>query len=177
MSTAVDSPMQLVIGRIAKAHGISGEVSVDVRTDDPDFRFAVGAAIDTEPPQRGPLTIEATRWHSGRLLVRFAGVQDRSAAEALRSTMLVVDSSTSPAPDDDDEFWDHDLIGLDAVTAEGVLIGCITDVLHPPGSDLLVVGRVAAAELLIPFVAEFVPSIDLGARRAVITPPEGLFEL
>jgi 16S rRNA processing protein RimM len=169
--------MQLVIGRIAKAHGISGEVSVDVRTDDPDHRFAVGSALDTEPPQRGPLTIEATRWHSGRLLVRFAGVQDRSAAEALRSTMLVVDSSTSAAPEDDDEFWDHDLIGLDAVLADGTQIGQITDVLHPPGSDLLVVGRAEGAELLVPFVSEIVPTIDLDSRRVVITPPEGLFDL
>jgi 16S rRNA processing protein RimM len=169
--------VQLVIGRIAKAHGISGEVSVDVRTDDPDYRFAVGGQLDTEPAERGPLLVEATRWHSGRLLVRFAGVIDRSAAEALRSTLLVVDSTTSAAPPDDDEFWDHDLIGLDAVTTDGVLIGQIIDVLHPPGSDLLVVERVGGGELLVPFVAEIVPSVDLTARRAVITPPEGLFEL
>jgi 16S rRNA processing protein RimM len=169
--------MQLVIGRIAKAHGIGGEVSVDVRTDDPDHRFAVGRALDTEPAQQGPLTVEATRWHSGRLLVRFVGVNDRSAAEALRSTLLVVDSSTSAAPDDDDEFWDHDLLGLDAVLADGTLLGQITDVLHPPGSDLLVVGRSGGAELLVPFVSEIVPSVDLESRRVVITPPDGLFDL
>jgi 16S rRNA processing protein RimM len=169
--------VQLVVGRIAKAHGINGEVSVDVRTDDPDHRFGVGERIDTEPAERGPLLVEATRWHSGRLLVRFAGVGDRSAAEALRSTLLVVDSTTSAAPDDDDEFWDHDLIGLDAVTFDGALIGQISDVLHPPGADLLVIARVGGAELLVPFVAEIVPSVDLTARRAVITPPEGLFEL
>jgi 16S rRNA processing protein RimM len=169
--------MQLVIGRIAKAHGISGEVSVDVRTDDPDYRFAVGERLATEPADRGPLLVEATRWHSGRLLVRFAGVLDRTAALALRSTLLVVDSATSAQPDDSDEFWDHDLIGLDAVGADGVLIGQITDVLHPPGSDLLVIGRAEAAEVLVPFVAEFVPHIDLVARQAVIAPPEGLLEL
>jgi 16S rRNA processing protein RimM len=169
--------MQLVIGRIAKAHGISGEVSVDVRTDDPDYRFAVGERLDTEPLERGPLVIEATRWHSGRLLVRFEGVADRTAAEALRSTMLVVDSGTSAAPQDPEEFWDHDLIGMDAVGTDGALIGQITDVLHPPGSDLLVIGRPEGAELLVPFVAEFVPRVDLSAGRAVISPPEGLLEL
>jgi 16S rRNA processing protein RimM len=169
--------MQLVIGRIAKAHGISGEVSVDVRTDDPEYRFAAGHRLDTEPAERGPLVIEATRWHSGRLLVRFEGVADRTAAEALRSTMLVVDSTTSAAPDDPDEFWDHDLIGLDAVGTDGALIGRISDVLHPPGSDLLVIARPQGAELLVPFVAQMVPSVDLSTGRAVIAPPEGLLEL
>jgi 16S rRNA processing protein RimM len=169
--------VQLVVGRIAKAHGVGGEVSVEVKTDDPEHRFAVGGRLDTEPAQRGPLVVEATRWHSGRLLVRFAGVRDRSAAEALRSTLLVVDSATSVAPDDEDEFWDHDLIGLDAVTPEGVSIGSITDVLHPPGSDLLVINRPEHGEVLVPFVAAFVPTVDLAARRVVVAPPEGLFEL
>jgi 16S rRNA processing protein RimM len=169
--------VQLVVGRIAKAHGVGGEVSVEVKTDDPERRFAVGGRLDTEPAQRGPLVVEATRWHSGRLLVRFAGVRDRSAAEALRSTLLVVDSATSVAPDDEDEFWDHDLIGLDAVTTDGVSIGSITDVLHPPGSDLLVINRPEQSEVLVPFVAAFVPTVDLAARRVVVAPPEGLFEL
>jgi 16S rRNA processing protein RimM len=178
-STAVVSgaSMQLVIGRIAKAHGIGGEVSVDVRTDDPDYRFAIGERLDTEPAEVGPLLVESTRWHSGRLLVRFAGVSDRSAAEALRSTLLVADSITSARSESTDEFWDHDLIGLDAVMTDGVLVGQVTDVLHPPGSDLLVIGRPTGAELLIPFVAEIVPSVDLSTRRVVIAPPEGLLDL
>jgi 16S rRNA processing protein RimM len=169
--------MQLVVGRIAKAHGISGEVSVDVRTDDPDSRFARGSRIETEPAERGPLVVETTRWHSGRLLVRFTGVLDRSAAEALRSTLLVVDSQTSPATGDDDEFWDHDLVGLQAVMSDGAIIGEISDVLHTAASDLLVITRAGGTEVLVPFVAEFVPTVDLVARRALIAPPEGLFEL
>jgi 16S rRNA processing protein RimM len=169
--------MQLVVGRIAKAHGIGGEVSVDVRTDDPDARFALGVSLDTEPAERGPLTVEAARWHSGRLLVRFAGLGDRSAAEALRGTLLVVDSATSAESEDDDDFWDHDLLGLDVVTTDGALIGQISDVLHPPGPDLLVVARPEGSEALVPFVAEFVPTVDLAARRVVVVPPEGLLDL
>ncbi len=169
--------MQLVVGRIAKAHGIGGEVSVDVRTDDPDHRFADGAKLDTEPADRGPLVVQATRWHSGRLLVRFAGVGDRSAAEALRGALLVADSATSAASADDDEFWDHDLIGLDAVGADQALIGQVADVLHPPGSDLLVIRRPDGTEALVPFVAAMVPAVQLAARRIVITPPPGLLEL
>jgi 16S rRNA processing protein RimM len=169
--------VQLVVGRIAKAHGIRGEVTVDVHTDDPEHRFAIGGRLDTDPATRGPLVIEAARWHSGRLLVQFADVADRSAAEALRGTLLVADSTTSAAPDDAEEFWDHDLIGLDAVTADGAAIGTVTDVLHPPGSDLLVVGRPDGSELLVPFVAAIVPTVDLTARRVVVDPPPGLLEL
>jgi 16S rRNA processing protein RimM len=169
--------MQLVVGRIAKAHGIGGEVSVDVRTDDPDHRYAAGAVIETDPVERGPLTVEQTRWHSGRLLVRFAGVADRNSAEALRGTLLVVDSATSAAVDDDDDFWDHDLIGLAAVIVDGPAIGEVIDVLHPPGTAVLVVRRETGDEALIPFVREIVPAVDLAARRVLVDPPEGLLEL
>jgi 16S rRNA processing protein RimM len=169
--------MQLVVGRIAKAHGIGGEVSVEVRTDDPDHRFAVGERIDTDPPERGPLVVKGVRWHAGRLLVRFAGVDSRTAAEALRATMLVADSATSLPPVESDEYWDHDLIGLEAVDADGATIGRVTDVLHPPGSALLVLEGAGGREVLVPFVAEIVPSVDLGTRRAVVVPPEGLFDL
>jgi 16S rRNA processing protein RimM len=109
--------------------------------------------------------------------VRFTGIADRSAAEALRSTMLVVDSTTSVTPEDADEFWDHDLIGLAALDSDGGLIGQITDVLHPLGTDLLVIGRPDGAELLVPFVAAMVPIVDVAARQVVIEPPEGLLEL
>jgi 16S rRNA processing protein RimM len=169
--------MQLVVGRIAKAHGINGEVSVDVRTDDPDHRFADGSSLQTEPADHGPLVVESSRWHSGRLLVRFAGIGDRTAAEGLRGSTLVVDSTTSAPPDDDDEFWDHDLIGLDVLVDDGRRLGEVSDVLHPLGSDLLVIAREAGEDVLIPFIAEFVPTVDLAAGRVVVTPPEGLLEL
>ncbi|MBV9484426.1 MAG: ribosome maturation factor RimM [Frankiaceae bacterium] len=169
--------MQLVVGRIAKAHGIAGEVAVEVRTDDVDHRFAAGATLDTDPAERGPLVVERARWHSGRLLVRFADVADRTAAELLRNTMLVVDSATSLASDDDAEFWDHDLIGLAASTTDGSVLGEVTDVAHPPGPDLLVITRPGGGEVLVPFVASIVPTVDLANRRLVVDPPDGLLEL
>jgi 16S rRNA processing protein RimM len=168
--------VQLVVGRVARAHGIAGEVSVDVRTDSPEVRFAEGVQLQTEPVERGPLTVRRARWHSGRLLVAFESVADRTAAEALRGTLLVVDSSTSP-PVDADEFWDHDLGGLDVVTVSGAAIGVVADVLHPPGPDLLAVRRGDGTEVLIPFVREIVPTVDLNARRVVIDPPDGLLDL
>jgi 16S rRNA processing protein RimM len=169
--------MQLVVGRIAKAHGIAGEVSVDVRTDDPEHRFAEGSSLATDPADRGPLVVDRVRWHTGRLLVMFDGVADRNGAEALRGTLLVVDSGSSLVIDDDDDFWDHDLVGLRAHTVGGDLLGTVTDVLHPPGPAVLVITRPEAAEVLVPFVSELVPSVDLAAGRVLIDPPEGLLEL
>jgi 16S rRNA processing protein RimM len=169
--------MQLVVGRIAKAHGIGGEVAVDVRTDDPDHRYAAGASLATDPSDRGPLVIEQTRWHAGRLLVRFAGVTDRTAADALRGTLLVADSATSSPAADGEEFWDHDLLGLSAVGEDGTVIGTVVDVLHPAGADLLVVERTTGAEVLVPFVRAIVPVVDVAAGRVVLTPPEGLLDL
>jgi 16S rRNA processing protein RimM len=152
-------------------------VAVEVRTDSPELRFAPGSVLETDPADHGPLTIERARWHSGRLLISFAEVADRTAAEALRNTLLVADSATSPAVDDDDEYWDHQLIDLAVVTLDGTSLGSITDIAHPPGGDLLVVRRPDGAELLVPFVRAIVPTVDLEARRVVVDPPDGLLDL
>jgi len=168
--------MQLVVGRIARAHGVAGEVSVDVRTDAPDVRFATGAVLQTDPAESGPLTVRRARAHSGRLLVSFEEVADRTAAEALRGTLLVADSATSP-PGDTDEWWDHDLADLAVHTVDGAVLGKVVDVLHVPGADVLVVRRPDESELLVPFVRTIVPEVDLTARRIVVDPPEGLLDL
>lgn len=164
--------MKLVVGRIGRAHGIRGEVSVDVRTDDPDARFTVGTSLATE--KSGPLTIETVRAHAGRLLVRFAGYDDRTAAETLRGTLLLVDSAEIPPLPDPDEFHDHELIGLRAVTADGTDLGEVIDVEHL-GQDLLVVQR-PDGDVLVPFVTAIVPRIDLPSGQITITPPPGLFD-
>jgi 16S rRNA processing protein RimM len=185
--------MQLVVGQIGRPHGIRGEVSVLVRTDDPDLRFKPGSVLATEPGSRGPLTVVAARWHSGRLLVGFAGYSDRDEAEELRGTLLVVDSA-EVGPAGPEEFRDYDLIGLDVITRSGEPVGVVTDVLHH-GQDLLVVAppgageaggrpvpgrssaKAARGEILVPFVAAIVPEVDLEAGRLVIDPPPGLLEL
>jgi 16S rRNA processing protein RimM len=169
--------VQVVIGRIAKAHGIAGEVAVEVRTDAPDLRFATGARLDTDPAERGPLTVQRARWHSGRLLVQFAESPDRTAAEGLRGTLLVADSGTSPLIDEDDGYWDHQLAGLRAEDSSGAAIGVVDDVVHSAGGDLLVVLRPDGTEALIPFVRAIVPTVDLDAGRIVVDPPEGLLDL
>jgi 16S rRNA processing protein RimM len=169
--------MQIAVGQIGRAHGIRGQVAVVVRTDEPDVRFVPGTTLATEPPERGPLTVAATRWHSGRLIVTFEGVRDRNAAEDLRGTVLVLDSAQIPVPDDPDEFYDHQLIGLGVVTAGGDAVGEVTDVLHH-GQDLLVVrrGHGTAGEILVPFVSAIVTDVDVPGGRLVIDPPPGLLD-
>lgn len=169
--------MQLVVGRVGRAHGLRGEVAVQVRTDDPALRFAPGAVLPTEPASAGPLTVVATRWHSGRLLVTFAQASDRTGAEALRGTVLLVEVAEDDVTEDPDEFYDHQLLGLRAVTPGGLLVGRVEDVLHLPGQDVLVVARAAGGEGLIPFICEFVPQVDVPGGQLVVTPPPGLLEL
>src|SRR5690348_7419820 len=106
----------IVIGRIGRAHGIKGEVSVEPRTDEPDRRFAVGSALDARPPggdvRPAALTVTGLRWHQGRMLVRFAEFLDRNAAEAARGTLVEIQVEPSEAPTDPEEFYDRQLIGL-----------------------------------------------------------------
>ncbi|MGI5283259.1 ribosome maturation factor RimM [Nonomuraea polychroma] len=165
--------MQLVVGRIGRPHGVRGEVTVEVLTDDPERRFAVGTSITTDPADAGPLVVAGRRWHKDILLVSFEGVSDRDVAEELRGTMLVIDSAEVEPLDDPDEFHDHQLIGLAVETVAGDPVGEITDVLHH-GQDLLVVRRKGADEALIPFVKALVPEVDLEGGRLVVDPPEGL---
>ncbi len=168
--------MQLVVGRIGRAHGIKGEVSVEVRTDEPELRLAPGAVLATDPASAGPLIIATGRVHSGRLMLRFEGVADRTAAEGLRGTLLIAEVDPGQTPEDPEEFYDHQLIDLDVVTADGREVGRIAEVTHLPYQDLLVVRRPDGSEVLVPFVSEIVPEIDLDEQRAVITPPPGLLD-
>ncbi|ARX86763.1 MULTISPECIES: ribosome maturation factor RimM [Streptomyces] len=168
--------MQLVVARIGRAHGIKGEVTVEVRTDEPELRLGPGAVLATDPAGVGPLTIETGRVHSGRLLLRFAGVRDRSGAEALRNTLLIAEVDPEELPEDPEEFYDHQLMDLDVVTKDGVEIGRITEISHLPSQDLFIVERPDGSEVMIPFVEQIVIEIDLEEQRAVIDPPPGLVD-
>jgi 16S rRNA processing protein RimM len=168
--------VQLVVARIGRAHGIRGEVTVEVRTDEPELRLAPGSVLATDPPETGPLTIEDARPHSGRLLLRIAGVTDRTAAEALRNTLLLAEVDPGDRPEDPEEFYDHQLLGLEVVTIDGTPVGEIGEIAHLPGQDLLVVTRPDGSEAMVPFVSEFVPEVEPDAGRVVIAPPPGLLD-
>ncbi|MGC4895706.1 ribosome maturation factor RimM [Micromonospora sp. DT31] len=179
--------MLLVVGRIGKPHGIRGEVTVEVRTDEPEARFAPGSVLVTEPgvvpaepgAWRVPptLTVESARWHQERLLVVFEGVRGRDVAEALRNTLLGVDSSDVAAPEDPEEFHDHQLVGLTVVNRAGEHLGEVARIDHAPASDLLVLRRPEGRTALIPFVKAIVPEVDVAGGRVVVDPPDGLLDL
>ncbi|MBV8928953.1 MAG: ribosome maturation factor RimM [Mycobacteriaceae bacterium] len=172
--------MDLVVGRVAKAHGIGGEVIVEIRTDDPETRFAHGTSlrgIRPRDPQECRYTIETARPHGARLLIRFAGIDDRDGAEALRGTLLVVDSAELPPIEDPDEFYDHQLEGLHVRTVAGRDVGTVKEVLHTPAGELLSVQPGAGGEVLVPFVSAIVTSVSLAERVIEIDPPEGLLEI
>ncbi|OQD56513.1 ribosome maturation factor RimM [Streptomyces phaeoluteigriseus] len=168
--------MQLVVARIGRAHGIKGEVTVEVRTDEPELRLAPGAVLATDPAAKGPLTIETGRVHSGRLLLRFEGVTDRTGAEALRNILLIAEVDPEELPEEEDEYYDHQLMDLDVVTKDGVEVGRITEISHLPSQDLFIVERPDGSEVMIPFVEAIVTEIDLEEQRAVIDPPPGLID-
>ena len=178
--------MLVVVGRIGRPHGVKGAATIEVRTDDPDKRFAVGARLLTDSGL--DLTVASATWHSGRLLVTFEGYDDRTAVEQLRNALVSVDRPADERPEDPDEFYDSDLEGCEVVLdggdsggdsdgdSDGSVIGVVREVSHLPGQDLLVVATPDEREVLIPFVSAFVPQIDVSAKRIVITPPEGLLE-
>lgn len=171
--------MDLVVGRVVRAHGIAGEVVVDVRTDDPDARFATGATLRGRPAKgqaERDYVIESVREHGGRLLMRLQGVVDRNGADALRGTVFLVDSQELPPIDDPDEFYDHQLEGLRVHTTGGMEVGTVAEVLHTAAGELLAV-HTGEREVLVPFVSAIVTSVSLADQLIVIDPPEGLLEI
>ncbi|MEU8241692.1 ribosome maturation factor RimM [Actinoplanes missouriensis] len=187
----------LVVGQIGKPHGIRGEVSVVVRTDEPEERFTAGSVFITEVPRArrvnaGPagapapgvpfevpkqLTLESIRWHQGRGIAVFEGIADRNVAEALRGVFLQVDSADLAPPEDPEEFHDHQLIGLRVESADGTLHGTVSRIDHAPSSDLIVLKKAEGGTALIPFVTAIVPTVDLAGGRVIVDLPEGLLDL
>jgi 16S rRNA processing protein RimM len=165
--------MLVTVGRIGRPHGIHGEVTVEVRTDEPDERFVVGAEVLVGG---SPRFIESAHWHGNRLLLRFPGVDDRTAAEALRNTLIEVERPEDAKPDEPDAFYDSALRGCAVRDVDGNDVGVIRDVVHLPGQDLLAVKTPDDREILVPFVGEIVPEVDIAARVVTIDPPSGLMD-
>ncbi|MEY4337269.1 MAG: hypothetical protein RL680_164 [Actinomycetota bacterium] len=161
--------MRLLVGRIGRAHGILGEATIEVRTDEPDRRFAIGSKVQTDA--HGELTIISGRVHNGILLLGFNGISDRNGIEKLRNTLIYCDVDINEPGADEDDYHVLQLIGCAAHLESGELIGEVTDVINLPGQDLLAI-KTESGEILIPFVHQLVPVIDIAARRVVVIPPD-----
>ena len=166
----------VVVGRIGRAHGLKGEVSVEPRTDEPERRFVVGAVLGTEGRAHWPsLTVASTRTHQGRLLVHFEEIADRTTAESARGTELTVTVTSEESPEDPEEFYDHQLVGLRVETVAGVAVGELLRVEHNAAQDLLVIAT-DHGEVLFPFVGVLVPEVDLAGGRIVLDDRPGLLQ-
>ncbi|MGN6035341.1 ribosome maturation factor RimM [Brevibacterium casei] len=164
--------MDLVVARLGKPHGIRGEFTVEVRTDRPDDRLVPGMTYATDP-DIGELTLKSARWHRDRLLLAFDEVPDRTRAEEIRNTLLLVEQDDEA---DDEEAWLlDDLIGLKAFVGDEQ-VGEIVDVTNGTAQDLLHLRHTDGHEVLIPFVTEIVPEVDTDAGRIALTPPAGLLD-
>jgi len=147
---------------------------VQLRTDEPERRFAPGEVLREEGGTR-LFTVRSVRDHSGRLLVRFAELVDRAGAEAARGTLLIADVEPGEQPTEPGEFYDRQLIGLRATTPDGAEIGTVGSVLHLPAQDVLEIDT-AAGRRLVPFVAALVPDVDLEVGRLTVVDVEGLLD-
>jgi len=176
----------LTVARVGRAHGLRGEVALDLRTDDPAARLAVGTVLGTDPESAGPLTVRRTRTAQGRWYAAFDEVGDRTAAEGLRGVLLVVeaDAATDAATDgtagegadsDDDSWYLHELVGLRAErVGDHALLGVVVDLEHPPAHDLLVLREPDGTVSRVPFVRQIVPVVDVAGGRVLLDPPGGL---
>lgn len=186
------NPSNVVIARIGKPHGIRGEVTVQTHTDDPEWRFASGTTYATEAaPGTGVprlLTIASARLHQKTWLLGFEEIPDRTGAESLRGTRLVIGEGvdgTAGAADDDrdvaggdeDGWYEEDLVGLSVEDLSGQVIGEVTGLTVGAAQDLLHVRLTDGREGLVPFVEALVPVVDVEAGRVVVDAPDGLFDL
>jgi 16S rRNA processing protein RimM len=171
--------VEVVVGRIGKPHGLRGEVTVDVRTDEPERRFARGSTLRAEPPPGSAsslrrLTVAGSRRHQSLLLVTFEELSDRTAAEAARGILLHATIPADESPEDPDEFYDHQLVGLAAYDVGGVLLGSVAGLVHGGAQDLLRIATPDGREALVPFVKALVPEVDLAGGRVVVADRPGL---
>ena len=167
--------MQLQVARIGKPHGIRGEVTVQVLTDAPGDRFVPGTEFVVEPASAGPLTVISARWNKDILLLGFEEIETRNEAETLRGAKLFIE--TEELDEDDDEGWyEHELVGLEARVGSRV-VGKVAALNTMPVQDLLVVTTPGGEEILIPFVEQIVPEVNIEEGFVLLTPPDGLFEL
>lgn len=170
---------QLRVGRLTKAHGLKGAIKLELFTDDPGRRFVPGAVFTLQVPTSSPwhgktLELVELRWYNQHAVGFFKNVPDREAAETLAKAILWIDQDSAEQSDEEDAWYDHQLVGL-SVVRDGVQVGTLARLEHLPAQDLLIV-KTPSGEVMVPFVKAIVPSVDVKAGIITVTPPPGLFE-
>ena len=176
-----ESARRLIVGRLRKPHGLKGEVALFPLTDTPDEVFVTGRRLDMVDVSGttigGPLVVERCRSYHREWLVKFEGLDSRTALEqmpAMRGVFLAVEAEELAQPDDGEVYY-HELVGFSVRLEDGTPAGIVSEFYElPSGVSLEVQGP--KREFLVPFVKEFIGPIDREARQLVIRPPEGLIE-
>lgn len=168
---AANDQIEVVVGVIGRAHGLRGDVAIDLRTDEPERRFADGATLYNEA-NGTPFTVASSKWHGGRLLVKFDQLVDRTAVENARGVVLMSRVDAAETPEDEEEFYDRQLVGLEARSG-GERVGTVASVIHLAAQDLLSIST-DAGERLVPFVSELVPVVNVREGYLEIADVPGL---
>lgn len=171
-----------LVARIGKPHGLRGEVTVRVHTDDPEGRFVPGTVFATEAaPGTGvpkSLTLASARLHRAIWLLQFEEIPDRTGAESLRGTKLHLDADdVAEEVDDEDSWYEDELVGLTAVDPGGATIGTVAGLHTGAAQDLLAIRLTEGVEALVPFVTAIVPEVDVEGGQVVVDAPPGLLDL
>ncbi|MBK0421154.1 ribosome maturation factor RimM [Leucobacter sp. CSA2] len=169
----------LRVGRLTKPHGLKGGIKLELFTDNPELRFVPGAVFHLQVPEDSEwfgrtITMRELRWFNESPVGFFEELPDRTAAESIVRAILWIDESAVEAGEEENAWYDHQLVGLDVVR-DGTVVGTVAEVQHFPAQDLLTVNT-PSGPVLVPFVEQIVPSVDLEAGVVTVTPPAGLFD-
>ena len=178
--TVTSSKTKLRVGRLVKAHGLKGALKLELYTDSPDQRFRAGQELELQVPETSEwfgktVKVSELRFYNQSPVLFLEGILDRSQAETLVKAILLIETDLEQLPEDPEAWYDHQLVGLTALVGEEV-VGKVIRVDHLPAQDLLAI-ETSNGEVLVPFVKQIVPSVDIQKGQIVLTPPAGLFEI
>ena len=178
--TVTSSKTKLRVGRLVKAHGLKGALKLELYTDSPDQRFRAGQELELQVPETSEwfgktVKVAELRFYNQSPVLFLEGIQDRSQAETLVKAILLMETDLEQLPEDPEAWYDHQLVGLTALVGEEV-VGKVIRVDHLPAQDLLAI-ETSNGEVLVPFVKQIVPLVDIQKGQVVLTPPAGLFEI
>ena len=167
--------MDLVVGRLGRPHGVHGEISVEVRTDEPEIRFAKGSKLSLKETNN-QLTVLSSRWHQEKILVKFEEITDRDLANDIKGKTLTVEIDPNSIETKKDQYYEFQLTGLNVIDINEKTLGQIKEVITGLAQDLLVVETEEKKEVLVPFVKQIVVNVDLNKKLITMDPPRGLFD-
>jgi 16S rRNA processing protein RimM len=178
--TVTSSKTKLRVGRLVKAHGLKGALKLELYTDSPDQRFRAGQELELQVPETSEwfgktVKVAELRFYNQSPVLFLEGIQDRSQAETLVKAILLIETDLEQLPEDPEAWYDHQLVGLTALVGDEV-VGKVIRVDHLPAQDLLAI-ETSNGEVLVPFVKQIVPLVDIQKGQVVLTPPAGLFEI